>query len=144
MCFVSVTRLRVRSILFLPGFFLANEASVKALRRIPGYINGKELVDKGFAFWTVTIWKSAEAMKLFRNNDPHKTAMRKLPKWCDEAAYVHWQQETNDFPGWDEIYTRLLTEGKITKVKHPSPQQADMTYPAPARTNFARPIKPTT
>ena len=142
MYFVSVTRLRVRSLLFLPQFFCANEASVKALKKIPGYINGKELVDKGFTFWTVTIWDSVDAMKLFRNNDPHKSVMRKLPNWCDEAAYVHWTQETSDFPNWDEIYRRLLSEGKLTKVQHPSPQQAAMTYPAPARTNFARALKP--
>jgi hypothetical protein len=142
MYFVSVTRLRVRSLLFLPQFFWANEASVKAIKKIPGYINGKELVDKGFTFWTVTIWDSVEAMKQFRNNDPHKSVMRKLPHWCDEAAYVHWQQETDDFPDWNTIHRRLLDEGKITKVLHPSPQQGGMTYPIPIRTNFTRPITP--
>jgi hypothetical protein len=142
MYFVSVTRLRVRSLLFLPRFFWANEASVKAIKKVPGFIEGKELIDKGFTFWTVTIWQSPEAMKQFRNNDPHKSIMRKLPAWCDEAAYIHWTQETNDFPDWGTIYWRLLDEGKITKVKQPSPQQERMTYPAPSRTNFARPIKP--
>ena len=142
MYFISVTRLRVRSILFLPQFFWANEASVKAIKKIPGFINGKELIDKGFTFWTVTIWQSPEAMKQFRNNDPHKSVMRKLPKWCDEAAYVHWAQETDEFPAWDVIYNRLLAEGKLTKVQRPSPQQTAMAYPAPVRTNFARPLKP--
>jgi heme-degrading monooxygenase HmoA len=142
MYFISVTRLRVRSILFLPQFFWANEASVKAIKKIPGFIEGKELIDKGFTFWTVTIWQSPEAMKQFRNNDPHKSVMRKLSNWCDEAAYAHWTQETADFPDWDTIYSRLRNKGKLTKVLHPSPQQTGMTYPAPARTNFARPIKP--
>jgi hypothetical protein len=35
-------------------------------------------------------------MKMFRNGEAHRKAMQKLPFWCDEAAYTHWQQETMD------------------------------------------------
>src|SRR5580658_10926165 len=116
MYFISVTRLRVRSMIYLPKFILANEVSIKSIKKISGFIAGKELVDKGFTFWTATLWESGQAMKYFRNNDPHKSAMRKLPEWCDEGAYVHWLQEDGLIPEWDFLYKKLMTEGQLTKI----------------------------
>jgi hypothetical protein len=131
MYFVSITRLRIRSIFFLPRFLLANEASIKFIRKVNGFIAGKELIDKGFTFWTVTIWESGEAMKFFRNNDPHKTAMRNLPNWCNEAAYAHWTQEDDTIPPWPVLHQKLIEVGKLTKVKFPSAQQPTMNFRAP-------------
>lgn len=52
---------------------------------------------------------------------PHRQAMRKLPEWCDEAAVVHWEQESADEPDWQEAHRRLQVEGRRSKVNHPSP-----------------------
>jgi hypothetical protein len=131
----------VRSMIYLPGFILANEASIRSIKKVSGFISGKELVDKGFTFWTVTIWESDEAMKFFRNSNPHKGAMRKLPNWCDEGAYVHWMQEDKVIPGWDFLYKKLMTEGKLTKIKYPSARQANMNYPKILWTKIERPFK---
>lgn len=141
MYFISVTRLRVRSFIFLPKFFYENEASIRAIKKIESFLSGKELVDKNLTFWTVTLWKSDQAMKVFRNNNPHKRVMRKLPDWCDEASYAHWIQDEPVIPGWDIIYQKLLTEGKTTKVKFPSAQQAAMDYPSPFWRKIERPFK---
>jgi heme-degrading monooxygenase HmoA len=141
MYFISVTRLRVRSVRFLPQFILANEASIKSIKKIAGFISGKELIDKGLTFWTVTLWESDQAMKYFRNNDPHKSAMRKLPDWCNEGAYVHWTPEDEVIPGWDILYKKLMTEGKLTKIKHPSAQQEGMNYPEILWIKTERPFK---
>ncbi len=141
MYFVSLTRLRVRSWIYLPRFLLANEASVKSIKQIKGFVSGKELVDKGLVFWTVTLWDSMEAMKQFRNNDPHKTAMRKLPVWCDEGSYAHWTQDDSSIPDWQTLHQKMITIGKLTKVKNASPRQEGMNYPSPARTKSERNFK---
>jgi hypothetical protein len=141
MYFISVTRLRIRSVIYLPGFLLANEASIRSIKKVSGFISGAELLDKRLTFWTATVWESDAAMKYFRNNEPHKTAMRKLPNWCSEGAYVHWMQEGPLIPDWDFIYKKLMTEGKLTKIKHPSAQQPDMNYPAPLWTKTGRSFK---
>jgi len=141
MYFISVTRLRVRSFIFFPQFFYENESSIRAIKKIDGFIAGKELVDKKLTFWTVTLWKSDQAMKIFRNNNPHKRVMRKLPLWCDEASYTHWLLDEPAIPDWGTIYKKMITEGKITKVKYPSAQQAAMNYPAPRCTKIERPFK---
>lgn len=131
MAFVSVTRLRLRSFRYFPGFFFANQASIKQLVATAGFLGGKELMDKHFTFWTLTVWNDAEAMKLFRNGTAHRKAMQRLPYWCDEAAYTHWQQESNEIPSWEQAYQKLMSEGKSTKVRHPSNQHLNKTFDAP-------------
>jgi hypothetical protein len=141
MYFISVTRLRVKSLIYLPRFLLGNAAVLRSIKKIEGFICGKELVDKGFTFWTVTLWESDQAMKYFRNRDPHQSAMRNLPGWCDEGAYVHWIQEEAVIPDWNLLYKKLITEGKTTKVKQPSTRQEGMKYPAPLWTRTERKFK---
>jgi hypothetical protein len=143
MVFVSATRLRVRSIKYLLGFFKANEASVKELSKSKGFLGGKELVDKHFTFWTLTLWDDMENMKGFRNSEAHRKAMQKLPFWCDEASYVHWLHEDLIIPSWDEIYQKLIAEGKITKVRKPSAQQSNKNYPPPKWKKIERTFKKT-
>ncbi|HEY0434778.1 MAG TPA: DUF3291 domain-containing protein [Chitinophagaceae bacterium] len=141
MSFVSVTRLRIRSVFFLPGFLKANEASVRSLVASPGFIAGGELTDKGFTFWTLTVWDSIESMKGFRNGEAHRVAMRKLPGWCSEASYAHWEQEGGEFPGWLDASKRLLAEGRLTKVRHPSARQQEGLFPPLKWTKFERRFK---
>lgn len=129
MFFVSATRLRVRSLFYLLGFFRANEASVKELMKTEGFKSGKELVDKGLTFWTLTLWESEAAMKTFRNSRPHRKAMQNLPVWCIEAAYMHWTQEDEKLPDWETLHKMIVAEGKLTKVRKPSQQQLAKDYP---------------
>ena len=65
MPFVSVTRLRVKSMFFLLSFMRANESSVKELKVSKGLLKGKELIDKKLTFWTITLWEDEESMKKF-------------------------------------------------------------------------------
>ena len=138
MYFVSVTRLRLRSIFFLPRFLRSNEAAIKSIKKSEGFICGKELVDKKPTFWTVTVWETDKAMKFFRGNKPHQYAMQKMPFWCNEGSVVHWEQENTTIPEWDILHKRLVTEGRATKVKFPSPNNQDMNYPAPLWRKFSR------
>ena len=45
MPYISVTRLRVKSVFYLISFMRANEATVKTLVKSKGFLNGKELID---------------------------------------------------------------------------------------------------
>jgi len=141
MYFISLTRLRVRSVIYLPRFLSTNEASIKAIKKLDGFIAGKELIDKSLTFWTITVWESEKAMKAFRNNEPHKYAMRRLPDWCNEGSYMHWLQEDTTMPAWPQLHHKMITEGKITKVRYPSPQQPGMNYPPIKWTKTERVIK---
>jgi hypothetical protein len=141
MIFVSVTRLKVRSLWYLPGFMRANETSVRQLLKTPGFEGGKELVDKNLVFWTVTTWADEAAMKVFRNSAAHRKAMQKLPVWCNEASYLHWQQAETVLPDWQTIHGKMVWEGKLTKVRHPTAAQEGKNYPPVQWTKIQRPLK---
>ena len=129
MPFVSVTRLRVKSMLYLIQFMRANEASVKALKSSAGLIKGKELIDKHLTFWTVTLWENEASMKEFRGSLSHRNAMQHLPLWCNEASYHHWIQEENEYPDWNTIAEKLFTDGRLSKVRNPSKAQTENRFP---------------
>jgi heme-degrading monooxygenase HmoA len=89
------------------------------------------LRDAHNTYWTLTVWTTESAMKAFMLAGPHKKAMRRLSEWCDEAALVHWQQEDDQQPDWSDAHRRLQTEGRRSKVNHPSPAQEKFQIPAP-------------
>ncbi len=141
MPFVSVTRLRVKSIFFLIPFMRANEASVKEIKASVGLLKGKELIDKKLTFWTITIWENEESMKGFRGSLSHRNAMQYLPKWCDEASYHHWVQEDNVFPTWDTVSEKLYSQGRLSKVRNPSKAQVENQFPPIKWTKTERRLK---
>ena len=120
---VSVTRLHLASLWYFPGFLRYALASSKQARRSPGFITGWLSNDSEWAFWTSTVWESAEAMRAFRNSGLHMKAMPKLLRWCDEASFAHWEQADTAAPDADIAYQRLAREGKLSKVNAPSARQ---------------------
>ena len=142
MYFVSATRLKVKSFFSLPAFMMANEASIKQLSRTKGFVEGKELMDKGLTFWTITLWNSDADMKGFRNSIPHRKAMQKLPGWCSEATYTHWLQEETVLPAWNTIHEKIVKEGIVTKVRHPSQHHSSKLFPPVKWARTERAFKP--
>src|SRR5688500_19607227 len=82
----SITRLRLRSARFLPGFALHTWRSARQARRSPGYLSGYFARGRGLTFWTVTTWADPDAMRAYRNNGAHVRPMPRLIGWCGEAA----------------------------------------------------------
>ena len=120
---VSITRLRIRSWIFLPAFFFRSLRIGQQAKKAPGNLGAKILNDSQRTFWTSTIWESESAMKTFMLTPPHGPAMRKLLEWCDEAAVVHWSQPGSESPAWTEAHARMQREGRASKVNHPSEDQ---------------------
>lgn len=142
MVFISATRLRLKSIFYLPGFLRANNASIKQLVATEGFLSGKELVDKGLVFWTLTMWRKDADMKSFRNSVPHRNAMQQLPRWCDEATYAHWLQEDDLLPDWDNIHKRMVNDGSVSKVRNASERHSAKLFPAIRWQKSGRIFKP--
>jgi len=87
--------------------------------------------DRHGAYWTRSLWRDAASMRSFMTSGAHQHAMPKLLDWCDEAALVHWDQDTAALPEWDEGHRRLVTHGRRSKVRHPSPAHDTLDYPPP-------------
>ena len=129
--FVSVTRLRIRAGRFVPAFVWGTLQSRRQVRRAPGFLGGRLLVDVGRTFWTLTAWETDKAMKAFRGSGAHAQVMPRRAEWCDEASYTHWESEGAAVPTWEEAYERLVTEERLSRVAHPSPDQEARRFPKP-------------
>lgn len=131
MLVVSITRLRVRAWYFLPQFFFYAVRSARQAARAPGNRAARLLRDRDRVFWTATLWASENDVKQFMISGAHGRAMRKLLHWCDEAALVHWTQDHDALPSWQDAHTRLQNEGRRSKVNHPSPVHLAHRFPEP-------------
>jgi hypothetical protein len=131
MALISVTRLRVRSWGYFPQFAWQSLKSARQAERSAGFLGGRLLRNPQNAFWTMTAWQDETAMNAFRSAGAHGKVMRKLLHWCDEAAVVHWHQETSDLPSWQDAHGHMVKEGRPSKVNHPSPAQTLDQIPAP-------------
>ena len=118
--FVSATRLHLRSIRFLPGFFVHSLRSRGQIRSSPGFIRGTFANDGLLGFWTLTLWTDEKSMKAFRTSGAHLRAMPRLSNWCDEASYAHWEQDAESIPSADTAFEQLREIGKLSTVRHPS------------------------
>jgi hypothetical protein len=121
MAFISITRLRLRSIWYLPIFFrYAIPTNIQA-SKADGNLKLSSLNDAKLTFWTCTAWRDASAMKAFMLSGAHRKAMPKLLNWCDEAAVAHYETDDAELPTWPEAHRILIEKGRPSKVNHPSP-----------------------
>lgn len=132
MTLVSVTRLRLRSVRFLPRFLALTWRAARHIEASAGFAGGRLLIDRRLAFWTLTAWESEPAMRAAIMSGDHRVAMPNLIEWCDEASRAHWTQDQAALPTWREAEARMRREGKASIVRHPSPRHADLTF-APLR-----------
>ena len=135
---ISITRLRVRRWWLLPQFFIEALRSAKQARSADGSLHVALLRDEHRTFWTATSWTSEAAMKAFMHAKPHGPAMRKLLDWCDEASLVHWTQDAADLPPWPEAHRRLLSQGRPSKVNHPTDAHKSLQFPLPTTSASAQ------
>ena len=118
---ISVTRLRIRSPRYLPMFIVYSLLSSRQAKRAPGNCGIDLLRDANNTFWTRTAWSDEKALHAFMLGGMHRRAMPKLLDWCNEAATTHSTQESPELPDWLGAHRRIVSEGRRSKVRHPSP-----------------------
>jgi uncharacterized protein DUF3291 len=129
--FASATRLRVRSFRNLPAFLWMTFLAQRQIKRAPGFLGGRLLIDNLRTYWTLSVWESEKAMKAFRSSGPHARVMPKLAEWCDEAAYTHWTAADDSIPEWLEAYDHLVSDGRLSRVARPSRDHVSRHFPKP-------------
>lgn len=140
---VSITRLRVRSIWYLPLFLLYAMRTSAQAQKAEGVLGAQTRFEKNNVVWTKTVWQDEALMKKYRGSGAHQAAMRLLSEMCSEASVTRWTQDTADLPTWEEAHRRMLAEGRLSKVKHPSPMQvAGRTAPETMIAGFVPPMPP--
>ncbi len=100
-------------------------------------------MDAHWVFWTLTVWENERDMKAYRGSKAHAKAMPRLAVWCDEGAYAHWIQEGEALASWPEAHAKLVRDGKLSRVSHPSPDHEKRVFPSPRlKPLIARDLKP--
>jgi hypothetical protein len=117
---VSITRLRISSIFYVPLFILHAMRSGAQARSAQGIVHFSTRVEDPFTHWTKTVWQDEPTMKSFRNSGAHQRAMRILSEICSEASYTRWQQDSAEVPTWEAAHQALLERGVPSRLKHPS------------------------
>lgn len=129
MALVSITRLRVRSWWYIFGFFVKVLCAALQAKSADGSAAVLLLSEHKNTYWTCTVWKDEASMRSFMSSGAHRHAMPKLLEWCDEASVLHWFQDSEQVPSWNEAHQRMQSQGRRSKVNHPS--EAHLAYQIP-------------
>ena len=95
MPFVSITRRRVRSWRYLPGFLIQSSRVARQAKQAAGSLAVSVLRDAARAFWTRTVWRDEAAMRSYMQPGMDRRIVARLPDWCDEAALAYWHGYSN-------------------------------------------------
>ena len=139
---ISLTRLRLASVRYLPAFAWYAMRSIAQARRSPGFRGVRLLADRRLTFWTATAWDDLASMKAFRAAGAHRTAMPRLARWCDEASVTRWVGPADMLGDWAAAHARMVAEGEPSHVARPSPDHLARRWPPPRlRTPVAVAVK---
>jgi heme-degrading monooxygenase HmoA len=131
MAFLVVTRLRLRDPEYLDEFVESAFAVVDQANNSEGNLGAEVLADADQTYWTRTAWTNRDEMRDFMISEPHLGTMGHLSTWCDEATFVDWEQDKTDLPDWQAAFDRLINEGQVAPVDHPSENHESRAFPPP-------------
>lgn len=141
--FISTTRLHIRIVRYVLPFFEYILGISCQIKRAQGFLGGKLLYEPMTTFWTMTVWTAESEMRAFQTSDAHGAAMPKLLDWCDEASIAHWIQQDTNLPDWQSAHKRMVNEGRLSKIHHPSLAQVAGQITRPHWSPFEIRLKPT-
>jgi heme-degrading monooxygenase HmoA len=128
---IVVTRLRLSDPALFDEFFASAVAATEQAQNSDGNLGADVLAEANNTYWTRTVWRERDAMHTFVGNEPHLSIMGRLSEWCDEATFVDWEQDRADLPDWQASYERLVADGQVARLTHPSAAHHTRDFPAP-------------
>ena len=131
MVVVSGTRLQARRWKAVP-FLRLSMAAGRQAEQAEGFVGGALLKDRRRVYWTVTLWESEDAMRAYRDSEPHKTIMTRLGELSEGFASTRWTQESTVLPSWYDVHDRLRVAGRVRWMDGPGPDP----LPGPRSTTF--------
>jgi len=102
----TATIFKLRSWWLYISFFVYTCRALKQARHAGGIVH---LKIRPFRLMTLTVWKSEEDMKSFRNSGAHLIAMRKSG-YFGSIDSITW--ETAEIPTWKHA-SKMLSDGQL-------------------------------
>ena len=131
MAVIVFTRLRLKDAALTDEFFADAVAAIEQAQQAEGNLGTDALADAGNAWWTVTAWQERRQMLTYVSTDPHRSIVSHLDRFCDEATFVDWEQESTELPDWQTGWRRLVDGGTAGQLSQPSPAHQTRDFPAP-------------
>jgi hypothetical protein len=128
---IVVTRLRLRDPAVQDEFFTDAVAAIEQAQKAEGNLGVDALGDANNAWWSVSSWQDRRLMLAFVGNQPHRSIMDHLDRYCDEATFVDWEQDNPDLPDWQTSHRRLVADGQPAELTRPSDANQTRAFPPP-------------
>jgi hypothetical protein len=128
---IVITRLRLKDAALADEFFTDALAAIEQAQQADGNLGVDALADAGNAWWTVTSWGDRRQVHSYVGSEPHRTIMSHLDRFCDEATFVDWEQDSPDLPDWQAGWRRLVDGGTVAQLSQPSAAHQTRDFPAP-------------
>ncbi|ELS32775.1 MULTISPECIES: hypothetical protein [Pseudanabaena] len=129
MFYLSMTRLKLKSPLYLIPFFIQNKKILNQLRASQGFVKGKILAAPNLSMWTVTLWSSEEDLRAFYLNGEHGETIEKINEWSSDSVRCHQLTESDAIPSWENIRLQLTKSGRFRDLTEPSFDQISREIP---------------
>ncbi|MEV2214620.1 DUF3291 domain-containing protein [Streptomyces sp. NPDC050997] len=108
---VMASRLKLKSLLRVPRFFVLSGGVYKQAQRSPGNVGVSLRADPWHkTFWTLSSWESREALQSYIGTEPHLSVMSKLKPAMRDSLFTSWKQDAALPPSWEEADRRLAEQ----------------------------------
>jgi hypothetical protein len=144
MAYLSLTRMKLRSPVFLPIFITHSLRIFSQLRKVPGLIIGKAIAASDLSMWTATLWESEATLHQFYRTGAHHQAAQFITQWASEAVQQRLTVSSHQIPSWKEAAQILTTTGHFYTLNFPSRNHLDHTISAPTMLLWSTTIYPNT
>ena len=130
---IVVTRLRLKDPALQDEFFTDAVAAIEQAQKAEGNLGTDALADADNTWWTVTAWQERRLMHAYVGSDPHRGIMAHLDRFCDEATFVGWEQDSPGLPDWQTNWRHLVADGTAARLTEPSGAHQTREFPAPVQ-----------
>jgi len=128
---IVVTRLRLKDPALADEFFADAVVAIEQAQKSAGNLATDALADADNAWWTVTAWQERRLMHAYVRTEPHQSIRARLDRFCDEATFVDWEQESPDLPDWQTNWRHLVADGTVAELTSPSAAHRTRDFPPP-------------
>ena len=131
MAVIVVTRLRLKDPALLDEFFTDALAAIEQAQKSDGNLGVDALADANNAWWSVTAWQERRLMQSYVRTEPHRAIQSHLDRYCDEATFVDWEQDSAGPAG---LADELASPGRRrpgAELTQPSAAHQTRDFPAP-------------
>lgn len=128
---IVVTRLRLKDPGLLNDFFTDAVAAIEQAQKSAGSLGADALADADNAWWSVSAWQERRPMRAFVRSEPHVTITTRMDRYCDEATFVDWEQDSPELPGWQTCWQHLVADGNPADLSQPSAANRTRDFPPP-------------